>query len=384
MKRVFLLSFSLIWMGLNAQKIESLRMFSSANQKWKNTLILNKPDDRLTVSFDTRTENYIEYHLEHLDFDWAKPSGLFPLEIASQTENIPLYPKFIVTGFSEYTQYNAVFPDFGMTLNTSGNYKLHFVDTETKDTLTTRKVMVVDPLAKMLIGTFGGGKNLFSANQWEISIFLDRKLNTDFTSGIWKLVMVENYRIENRKVITQPVHHRFKGWVYRTPNPLTQRRAVYFQLDTDQHLKRIAHKKQYIEPPIYYPELSVMNNLIALGTWQPTDVTTAHEYLNLNFKVDVSKLDLAENEPLFLVGMDNEFKLNQPLTKDDKAANIYSGTLLKKEGKYNFTILNEKGKNAFTIDSQKNIQTTHFQFYLYYKDNSQPNYNIVSYQEMDI
>lgn len=384
MKRLGLLALLASSM-LSAQTIRSFRTFDKDSQEWKNVVDYTQ-DDRIAFSFDSKQDIFAQYSLELFDYDWQFPSPMSPIQYANMYQGIPTYPQVIVSGFSDYTQYNGFFPDFGGEIKHSGNYRLVFSDLVSMDTLAVQDVFVVDPIFDVSIKGFNfNNVNLYTTSIWEVNVDLKGAQNVRYDSGDWRLAMVENYDTDHITYIDEPTHHQYQKWVYSIPNPVKADRDIILQLDTDRYPKRIAKKKRVIDVPIFYPELAALNNIQRPGSFTVTDLTPSPEYVFFDFKVDLSKVERKETDTVYLTTMSDRQKLSTyPLEVLDKDNQVYGRYLSLKEGLYNLKIVDKKGNSILKIAPQRNVQTSVFQFFLYYKAHGTLNYEILGYKMLSI
>lgn len=392
MNRLFFILFLYFSFGVSivfAQKKAKVNFYNTMDlqtNEWSNVVFING-SNRIEFQFDTYKDYYMEYEMAHFDYNWEKKSPLFKSEYISGAIVQPIYPKFVTTNQTSYTEYHGYFPDFDTDILLSGNYMLYFLMpnfvNDSIDTLFQRKMYVVDALTPITVtGPFGNERNLYKADTWDINVELDKSLSTDYSSGEWKMAIVTNYRDDKAIYITKPLHHKFKGWVYRMKNPLLKKRPLYFKLNTDLHLPKLKRGKQEIQAPTYIYELAKLSNLSNLGTWSKSYKTESSEYLRAKLQFDLRKYNVNPKDSLFIVGKFNDYTKSKPLKK--RKTGIYTSSNIMKEGDYSFTLFDQNLKPVLLLDNNQNFQENVFQFFLYFKSNHETHYTIVGYKKLKI
>ena len=370
--------------SLGAQQLTSFRSFHPDTQQWKNVVDYTQ-EDRVAFSFDSQKDIFAQYDIKLYDYQWQSESLLTPFQYSNIYQNISTYPQVIVSGFSDYTQFNGFFPDFGTQLKHSGNYRLVFTDVMTMDTLMTQDYFVIDPIFDISIkGTNFNTVNLYTTPRWEVNVDLKQARNIRYDSGKWKLAIVENYNMNTIKYLDQPSHHQYQKWVYTLPNPVQNDRIAYIQLDTDRYLKQTQIGKRTMSVPTYYPNLVALNNLKKMGGYTMTDLTPSPEYIFFDFKIDLSDHNLSKTDTIYLSTLTNRLQSPIELHAVDDKGEVFGKHINLKEGYYNLNLTDKQGHPLLKVSSDKNVQTTVYQFFLYYKANGTLNYEILGYKELKI
>ncbi|MGL5786446.1 MAG: DUF5103 domain-containing protein [Bacteroidales bacterium] len=230
---LFLLLYSGITSALPAQvyhtkaldkSIRSLQI--TVNDDWRNPSVLRLgKGDRLSVEFDMLTDEYpmLYYTIHHCDVNW-KESGLSSTEYMTGFNKIDIedYTQSFNT-LTNYVHYRISLPDENYSLKLSGNYVMKIYSYDHPGavlalacfSLTEDKVQVAGEVSGITLKDYKK-----SNQQLKVKVITD-DLQVRNPQSELKLVVQQNSRTDNQRILMNPLYMNNKEIVYENTPQLT-------------------------------------------------------------------------------------------------------------------------------------------------------------------
>lgn len=233
LKSVILLLFLFVTWSLHAQVFQTKALDKSirslqirVNDNWRNPAVLRmKQDDILSVEFDLLTDEYpmLYYTIHHCDMDW-KDSNLSSSEYMTGFNKIDIedYTQSFNT-LTNYVHYRINLPDERFTLQVSGNYVIKVYSYDNPGEMLATACFSLTEERIRISGEVSGItlKDYKKANQQlKIRLLTDDLLVRNPQSEL-KVLVQQNSRTDNQRIISNPLYMNNKEIVYENNPQLT-------------------------------------------------------------------------------------------------------------------------------------------------------------------
>ncbi len=318
-------------------------------------IILLNSDDVLTISFDEMSHegHRFSYEIKHCNSDWTI-SSLSSTEFLQGFSRgyIDDYARSVNTTFL-YTNYRFFIPNNDMKLSVSGNYIVNIYENNDSDNpVASVRFYVVDPKVEIQ-GKVRGNTDteLYKSLQQVDFDVLTRNYRIQDAHSEIQAVVRQNERTDNEVTDIKPTYYSAEKLSFVNNRKLIfEGGNEYNRIDFssrynfDERIKSI----EYVRP---HYEVTVADNFVRSGEQYQTDfdvngkfvinyqngidddVEAEYMYVHLFLPVDNPFLD----GNIYLGGNWNYNQLDETsLMNFDSYNNLYSKTLLLKQGGYNY------------------------------------------------
>lgn len=368
-----------------ASNIASTQLFAYGNQQGFPFYTLNS-GQKLQLEFDDLDAGYKNYYFSYVlcDYNW-KPCNLTSFDYIKgfTTNRITTYRNSNIA-LTNYTHYQAIFPDNNSAPTKSGNYLLKvFLDGDTSKLAFTKQFIVVEEkstIAAEVIQPFNSslfythqqikfsatiaGVNSFSAaqqvkaviiqnNRWDNSL---RDINPSFIRG-----NILEFTRNDQAIFPAGKEWR---WVDLTSLRLLSDRvdsADFSKTATEFYLKTDVDKSA--QRYVYFPDL---NGMYELRTYEQRNPFTQGDYVTVDFSYASKKLQ----EDLYLSGaFTNYAQTDEWKMKYNEEKGVYEAKAFLKQGYYNYSYMTDNGETKFSNEFEGNYFETEnsYTIILYYK-----------------
>ena len=368
-----------------SNNIASAQLFSYGNQQGFPVYTLNS-GQKLQLEFDDLEGGYKNYYFNFIlcDYNWS-PCNLSPFDyLKGFTMNRITNYRNSNIALTNYTHYQAFFPDNNSTPTKSGNYLLKvFLDGDTSKIVFTKQFIVVEDKAKVsaeVIQPFNpalfythqqikfsatiSGINSFSAAQQVRAVILQnnrwdnalRDINPSFIRG-------NALEFTRNDLAIFPAGKEWR-WVELSSLRLLSDRvdhADFGKTSTDFYLKTDVDKSA--QRYVYFPDL---NGMYELRTLERRNPFTQGDYATVHFSFASKKLE----EDLFLIGsftnyhQDDKWKMSY-----NEEKGLYEASAFLKQGYYNYSYMTSSDDTKFSNEFEGNYFETEnsYTIILYYR-----------------
>jgi len=341
---------------------------------------LNDPT-ALTVSFD--------------DFNFSYQNYFYSIELVDdQWQSVPLTPFEYTTGFAQnkinifnissiafqpyyYYQFNLPNPQCKPTK--AGNYILKvFKDGDPSKIIFTRRFYVVNSL----VGVFGSVQEPFdgaiSRTHQKIQLSLDVKQLSFFQPDQIKVVVIQNRRLNDAKVITEPSFIRGNNMEYNSDRDLVfpggnearwldlqslrLRSDRVQQIDVVDGLTRVIVKPDFSKSQTPYFTFNDLNGAFIISNTESLQSEFQNDYAKVHFTYKPPNGIPYVGEKLYLIGDITQNKLNkESLMQFNVLKGVYEKTMFLKQGYYSYHYILRDIEKPIPMDDYKETEGDHWE-----------------------
>ena len=380
--------------------IKTAQLFEYGNQQGLPVYQLNS-SNRLELEFDDMDARYKNYYYTYIlcDYNWQQANLSAFDYIKGFTQNRISTYRYSSIAYTQYTHYQAFFPEQNSMPYRSGNYLLLvYLDGDTSKKVFTKQFMVLDQKANIgasVVQPFT--PQLFSTHQRIKFTASLKDLNTFSAAQQVKAVILQNNRWDNNQRDIAPTFVRGNSLVYdnesigvfpggkewrwldlRSFRLLSDRvdSGVYNKKEASMFLKTDIDRSG--ERYVYVPDYNGMYNIT---TFESINPFWQGDYANIHFYFNRADGSPFANEDLYLAGAISNYELNdQWKLKYNPENGKYVGTFNLKQGYYNYTYITvDKSNPAIKKELEGNYWETEnsYTILLYYKSFSDRNDQLI-------
>lgn len=378
-----------------------------AGQQWLALPVIklggHSPNDRLYISFDDLTHSYrrYTYKIEHCEADWTVSSQLFPGDYIAgfQDGNTIDYGEESINTDTLYTHYTLCIPNEQCSIKMSGNYKLTVYDEDDGNRpVFTACFMVLEPIAGVSLDvTTNTDIDINKAHQ-QVSMQVNYGgLTVTAPSSQIKTVVMQNRRWDNARINARAQYVTADGlrWEHC--------RDFIFQAGNEYHkyeILDVAYPTMGIDrivwdgsdynvypypceprPNYLYDEDANGAFYIRNGDNVENDISSEYVFVHYTLKTP-EKYD----GNIYVNGAWTNDKFTPEfLMKYDELNNIYTTTIMQKQGyySYQFVLIGSDGTSRVVPSEGSFYQTENkYQALVYYRGRGERTDRLVGYQEV--
>ena len=385
--------------------IKSLQVV--AGQNWMSLPIIklggHSPNDRLHISFDDLTHTYhrYTYKIEHCEADWTVSDQLFPSDYIAGFQDgntIDNYKESINTNIL-YTHYTLQIPNEQCSLKMSGNYKLTVYD-ENDDgrPIFTACFMVLEQRFGVQLDVTTNTDIDINKGHQQVSMLVNYgTVNVNDHLSQIKTVVMQNGRWDNARLNVKPQYVMADGLKWE------HNRDLIFQAGNEYHkyeILDVAYPTMGIDrivwdgsdynvypypceprPNYLYDEDANGAFYIRNGDNVENDISSEYVFVHYTLKTP-EKYD----GNIYVNGAWTNDKFTPEfLMKYDELNNIYTTTIMQKQGyySYQFVLIGSDGTSRVVPSEGSFYQTENkYQALVYYRGRGERTDRLVGYQEV--
>ena len=335
----------------------------------------------LSISFDDFNFNYQNYFysIELVDDQW-QPVQMSPFDYTNgfSQNKINLFNVSSIA-LQKYYHYQFSIPNQNCIPTKAGNYILKvFKDGNSSDLVFTRRFYVVNSL----IGVFGSVQEPFdgaiSRTHQKIQLSLDVKQLSYFQPDQIKTVVIQNHRVNEARVVTEPSFIRGNQIEYNSERDLIfpagkETRWLDLQslrlrsdrvqeLNQSEGLTKVIVKPDLSRASTPYFTFNDLNGAFIISNSESLESAYQNDYANVVFTYKPTNGIPYVGEKLFLIGDLTQNQLNsQSMMSFNASKGVYEKTMLLKQGYYSYQYILRDNEKPNIQDDFRETEGDHWE-----------------------
>jgi hypothetical protein len=335
----------------------------------------------LSISFDDFNFNYQNYFysIELVDDQW-QPVQMSPFDYTNgfSQNKINLFNVSSIA-LQKYYHYQFSIPNQNCIPTKAGNYILKvFKDGNPSNLVFTRRFYVVNSL----IGVFGSVQEPFdgaiSRTHQKIQLSLDVKQLSYFQPDQIKTVVIQNHRVNEARVVTEPSFIRGNQIEYNSERDLIfpagkETRWLDLQslrlrsdrvqeLNQSEGLTKVIVKPDLSRASTPYFTFNDLNGAFIISNSESLESAYQNDYANVVFTYKPNNGIPYVGENLFLIGDLTQNQLNsQSMMSFNASKGVYEKTMLLKQGYYSYQYILRDNEKPNIQDDFRETEGDHWE-----------------------
>ena len=335
----------------------------------------------LSISFDDFNFNYQNYFysIELVDDQW-QPVQMSPFDYTNgfSQNKINLF-NISSIALQKYYHYQFSIPNQNCIPTKAGNYILKvFKDGNPSNLVFTRRFYVVNSL----IGVFGSVQEPFdgaiSRTHQKIQLSLDVKQLSYFQPDQIKTVVIQNHRVNEARVVTEPSFIRGNQIEYNSERDLIfpagkETRWLDLQslrlrsdrvqeLNQSEGLTKVIVKPDLSRASTPYFTFNDLNGAYVISNTETLESAYQNDYANVVFTYKPNNGIPYVGENLFLIGDLTQNQLNsQSMMSFNASKGVYEKTMLLKQGYYSYQYILRDNEKPNIQDDFRETEGDHWE-----------------------
>ena len=335
----------------------------------------------LSISFDDFNFNYQNYFysIELVDDQW-QPVQMSPFDYTNgfSQNKINLFNVSSIA-LQKYYHYQFSIPNQNCIPTKAGNYILKvFKDGNPSDLVFTRRFYVVNSL----IGVFGSVQEPFdgaiSRTHQKIQLSLDVKQLSYFQPDQIKTVVIQNHRVNEARIVTEPSFIRGNQIEYNSERDLIfpagkETRWLDLQslrlrsdrvqeLNQSEGLTKVIVKPDLSRASTPYFTFNDLNGAYVISNSESLESAYQNDYANVVFTYKPNNGIPYVGEKLFLIGDLTQNQLNsQSMMSFNASKGVYEKTMLLKQGYYSYQYILRDNEKPNIQDDFRETEGDHWE-----------------------
>ncbi|MEY4278802.1 MAG: hypothetical protein RL377_806, partial [Bacteroidota bacterium] len=335
----------------------------------------------LSISFDDFNFNYQNYFysIELVDDQWQPVQmSQFDYTNGFSQNKINLFNVSSIA-LQKYYHYQFSIPNQNCIPTKAGNYILKvFKDGNSSDLVFTRRFYVVNSL----IGVFGAVQEPFdgaiSRTHQKIQLSLDVKQLSYFQPDQIKTVVIQNHRVNDARVVTEPSFIRGNQIEYNSERDLIfpagkETRWLDLQslrlrsdrvqeLNQSEGLTKVIVKPDLSRASTPYFTFNDLNGAFIISNSESLESAYQNDYANVVFTYKPTNGIPYVGEKLFLIGDFTQNQLNsQSMMSFNASKGVYEKTMLLKQGYYSYQYILRDNEKPNIQDDFRETEGDHWE-----------------------
>lgn len=343
---------------INSDNIQTIQLFNTTTNSQFPIISFN---DYLLISFDDTKSSYqrINYTIKHYDRNWNE-SNLMKSEYIQGyfTDEVRNYQRSFNT-YKPYTHYEFQFPSENMKPKISGNYALIVYTKDEKKPLFTRRFSIYEnittislrqemfnagstelPNQRILATAYFSNENI-TQNLNQVSLTLLQNMN-------WN-TSIENIKpqfIQTNSLVFNATNQVFFGgnefYFFDTKNININGLSTQKIMQNELYEHYLFMNEPYQTTYSYNPDVNGNYYIRRNDLGEERVANTEGDYVWVNIALNLSE---QKNKNIYVVGLFNNYKLDEQSKMEYNAQGFYEKSLLLKQGYYNYQFAIKDGNN---------------------------------------
>ncbi len=358
-----------------SEKIVAIKFYKAGNQEDFPIMQLNTLG-ALELHFDDMQQSSKNYYYTYVlcDADW-KPANLSSMDFIKGFSQMRINQfRFSFETQSRYVHYQVTLPEANCQPSRSGNYLLKvYENNDTSKLIFSKKLLVVNSSATIAAAMYQPfAQETFLTHQKVKVTVSFKNLNIMNPAREVKVVVMQNNRWDNAKLLTNPTFIRGKAFEYSDENMLVFEAGKEwrwldlrsFKLQSDRvasvDYSKIPYdvfvRRDTIRSTARYFFFRDLNGRYAIANFDPVNPWLQSDIGRVHFTFVPQSPELFADQNIYLFGELTQYQLNnRTLLKWNENLGVYENSYMLKNGFYNYQYVTVPKSNP---NAQPSIKLT--------------------------